>query len=109
MTPHLLIYQKSNVTKSISYTPFENQAIKQFLNTSTLQNLFQRVRENETSLQQLSTEREERERERWSLLRHARDEAERSLSLAAQLNAKELQLQQAQEQLQEVSKFLVYL
>lgn len=61
------------------------------------------MRENDTSLQQLSTEREERERERWSLLRHARDEAERSLSLAAQLNAKEVQLQQAQEQLQEVT------
>lgn len=67
---------------------------------------------DETSLQQLSTEREERERERWSLLRHARDEAERSLSLAAQLNAKELQLQQAQEQLAEViieyHKFFLY-
>lgn len=58
-------------------------------------------------MQQLSTEREERERERWSLLRHARDEAERSLSLAAQLNAKELQLQQAQEQLQEVSVYVI--
>lgn len=70
---------------------------------------FQRVRENETSLQQLSTEREERERERWSLLRHARDEAERSLSLAAQLNAKELQLQQTQEQLQDVRQhFAIY-
>ncbi|XP_066255561.1 kazrin isoform X1 [Euwallacea similis] len=65
----------------------------------------QRVRD-ETSLQQLSTEREERERERWSLLRHARDEAERSLSLAAQLNAKELQLQQAQEQLTEARRQL---
>ncbi|XP_050310354.1 kazrin isoform X2 [Anthonomus grandis grandis] len=65
----------------------------------------QRVRD-ETSLQQLSTEREERERERWSLLRHARDEAERSLSLAAQLNAKELQLQQAQEQLAEARRQL---
>lgn len=54
-------------------------------------------------MQQLSTEREERERERWSLLRHARDEAERSLSLAAQLEIKEQQLQQLQEQLQEVS------
>ncbi|XP_049819963.1 kazrin isoform X2 [Aethina tumida] len=64
------------------------------------------VRENDTSLQQLSTEREERERERWSLLRHARDEAERSLSLAAQLNAKEVQLQQAQEQLQEARRQL---
>lgn len=74
-----------------------------YCSASTFLKLFQRVRDNETSLQQLSTEREERERERWSLLRHARDEAERSLSLAAQLNAKELQLQQAQEQLQEVS------
>ncbi|XP_018333583.1 kazrin isoform X3 [Agrilus planipennis] len=71
-----------------------------------IRNYEQRVRENETSLQQLSTEREERERERWSLLRHARDEAERSLSLAAQLNAKELQLQQAQEQLQEARRQL---
>ncbi|KAJ8909717.1 hypothetical protein NQ315_013802, partial [Exocentrus adspersus] len=66
----------------------------------------QRVRDNETSVQQLSTEREERERERWSLLRHARDEAERSLSLAAQLNAKELQLQHAHEQLQEARRQL---
>ncbi|KAF5292859.1 hypothetical protein FQR65_LT11111 [Abscondita terminalis] len=72
-----------------------------------IRNYEQRVRENETSLQQLSNEREERERERWSLLRHARDEAERSLSLAAQLNAKELQLQQAQEHLQEARRQLV--
>jgi hypothetical protein len=57
-------------------------------------------------MQQLSTEREERVRERWSLLRHARDEAERSLSLAAQLEMKEQQLQQLQEQLQEVSVIL---
>ncbi|XP_031356312.1 kazrin isoform X2 [Photinus pyralis] len=71
-----------------------------------IRNYEQRVRENETSLQQLSNEREERERERWSLLRHARDEAERSLSLAAQLNAKELQLQQAQEHLQEARRQL---
>nr|CAH7729668.1 unnamed protein product [Callosobruchus chinensis] len=66
----------------------------------------QQTRDNESSLQQLCTEREERERERWSLLRHARDEAERSLSLAAQLNAKELQLQQAHEQLQEARRQL---
>lgn len=64
------------------------------------------MRESESSLQQLSTEREERERERWSLLRHARDEAERSLSLAAQLAAKDAQIQQLQENLEEVSKYL---
>nr|CAD7392637.1 unnamed protein product [Timema cristinae] len=64
-----------------------------------IRNYEQRMRESEASLQQLSTEREERERERWSLLRHARDEAERSLSLAAQLEVKEQQIQQLQEQL----------
>ena len=53
-------------------------------------------------MQQLSTEREEREREKWSLLRHARDEAERSLSLAAQLAAKDAHIQQLQENLDEV-------
>ncbi|BES96847.1 SAM domain (Sterile alpha motif) [Nesidiocoris tenuis] len=49
----------------------------------------QRMRESEESLTQ---ERAERERERWSLLRHARDEAERSLSLAAQLDQKQREL-----------------
>ncbi|XP_022917491.1 kazrin isoform X2 [Onthophagus taurus] len=73
-----------------------------------IRNYEQRMRDNETSLQQLSTEREERERERWSLLRHARDEAERSLSLAAQLNAKELQLQHAQEQLHDANSANIY-
>ncbi|RZF32777.1 hypothetical protein LSTR_LSTR012006 [Laodelphax striatellus] len=44
-------------------------------------------------------ERCERERERWSLLRHARDEAERSLNLAAQLDIKDQQLIEARRQL----------
>lgn len=48
----------------------------------------------------------ERERERWSLMKHARDEAERSLVLAAQLNARDLQLQRTQEQLQEARRQL---
>nr|CAD7425230.1 unnamed protein product [Timema monikensis] len=71
-----------------------------------IRNYEQRMRESEASLQQLSTEREERERERWSLLRHARDEAERSLSLAAQLEVKEQQIQQLQEQLYETRRQL---
>ncbi|XP_068083344.1 kazrin isoform X2 [Anabrus simplex] len=71
-----------------------------------IRNYEQRMRESEASLQQLSTEREERERERWSLLRHARDEAERSLSLAAQLDAKDQQLQQLQEQLADARRQL---
>jgi hypothetical protein len=57
------------------------------------------------STQQLAAEREERERERWTLLRHARDEAERSLALAAQLTARETQIQQLQDHIMEVSNF----
>ena len=51
----------------------------------------------------LGAERAERERERAALLRHARDEAERSLQLAAALSARDTQLRHAREQLFEVS------
>lgn len=66
----------------------------------------------------LGAERAERERERAALLRHARDEAERSLQLAAALSARDTQLRHAREQLFEVwwvtfghdnSIFLVFL
>jgi hypothetical protein len=63
------------------------------------------MRDTEVSTQQLAAEREERERERWTLLRHARDEAERSLALAAQLTARETQIQQLQDHIMEVSNF----
>uniref|UniRef100_A0A8D8YP92 Kazrin n=3 Tax=Cacopsylla melanoneura TaxID=428564 RepID=A0A8D8YP92_9HEMI len=61
-----------------------------------IRNFEQRMRENE---ELLSQERSERERERWSLLRHARDEAERCLSLAAQLDIKDQQLLDTRRQL----------
>lgn len=51
----------------------------------------------------LGAERAERERERAALLRHARDEAERSLQLAAALSARDTQLRHAREQLFEVT------
>lgn len=35
------------------------------------------MRESEVSLQQLTLERDEAERERWNILRHCRDETER--------------------------------
>jgi hypothetical protein len=62
----------------------------------------QRMKESEISLQRLIVERDEAERERWNILRHARDEAERSLALAAQLNVRESQIQQLQQELHEV-------
>lgn len=64
-----------------------------------IRNFEHRIRETESSNAKVSSDRE---RERWSLLKHARDESERSLALAAQLNARDIQLQRIQEQLQEV-------
>lgn len=61
-----------------------------------IRNYEHRIRENHDMLAQ---ERADRERERWSLLRHARDEAERSLALAAQLDIKDQQLNEARRQL----------
>ncbi|XP_065339872.1 kazrin isoform X4 [Cloeon dipterum] len=65
---------------------------------------YEQMRDTEVSTQQLAAEREERERERWTLLRHARDEAERSLALAAQLTARETQIQQLQEHILEIKR-----
>lgn len=48
----------------------------------------------------------DRERERWSLVKQAREETERSLALAAKLNARDQQLQRTQEQLQEARRQL---
>lgn len=62
-----------------------------------------RIRETDACNAKVSTERE---RERWSLLKHARDESERSLALATQLNARDQQLQRIQEQLHEVLALL---
>lgn len=68
------------------------------------------MRENEATLGRLqqgaglpSEERDrERERERWSLLRAARDEADRSLTLAASLADKEAALSHAHATIKEV-------
>lgn len=64
-----------------------------------IRNFEHRMRETESNTSKLSTERE---RERWSLLKQAREEAERSIALAAQLNTRDMQLKRTQEQLQEV-------
>ncbi|XP_053963017.1 kazrin isoform X2 [Anastrepha ludens] len=68
-----------------------------------IRNFQDRVRETETNNAKLTGDRE---RERWQLLKQARDEAERSLTLAQQLNARDLQLQRLQDQLQEARRQL---
>lgn len=71
-----------------------------------IRNYEHRIRETESTNAKVSSERE---RERWSLLKHAREESERSLALAAQLSARDIQLQRIQEQLQEVRVFKYFL
>ncbi|KYQ48666.1 Kazrin [Trachymyrmex zeteki] len=80
-----------------------------------IRNYEQRMRENEATLGRLqqqgagipTEERErERERERWSLLRAARDEADRSLSLAASLADKEAALSHAHATIKELQRQL---
>lgn len=73
------------------------------------------MRENEATLGRLqhgsglpNEERErERERERWSLLRAARDEADRSVSLAASLADKEAALAHAHATIKEVISSII--
>ncbi|XP_057327861.1 uncharacterized protein LOC130669146 isoform X2 [Microplitis mediator] len=79
-----------------------------------IRNYEQRMRENEATLGRLqhggglpNEERErERERERWSLLRAARDEADRSVSLAASLADKEAALSHAHATIKELQRQL---
>lgn len=74
------------------------------------------MRDSDTNLNRISQsgsvgggstdEREiERERERWSLLKAAREEADRSLTLAANLADKEAALAHAHATIKEVSNF----
>lgn len=74
-----------------------------------IRNYEQRMHDSDHSLKQLAQERQECDRERWNLLKHARDEAERSVALRAQLGIKEAQVKQLQEQLQQVQDKLTYL
>ncbi|KFB50646.1 AGAP007137-PA-like protein [Anopheles sinensis] len=88
----------SQVKQLCSSLQDKEQELRNFIRTYE-----QRIRESESNSAKQNTDRE---RERWSLLKHARDEAERSIALAAQLNARDLQLQQTQEQLQEARRQL---
>ena len=62
------------------------------------------MRENEANMGRIQPagSNEERERERWSLMRAARDEADRSLALAANLADKEAALAHAHATIKEV-------
>lgn len=70
-----------------------------------IRNFELRIRETETTNAKISNERE---RERLTLLKHAREEGERSIALATQLNSRDVQLERTQEQLLEVNGCYYY-
>lgn len=63
----------------------------------------QRLRDSESNAAKSSSDNEH---DRWTLIKHAHDEAERSLALAAQLNIKDIQLQRMEQQLLEARRQL---
>lgn len=60
------------------------------------------MRESEAALRQLMQERNEAEREKWTILRHARDEAERCLDLTTQLAGRDQKILKLHEELSQV-------
>ncbi|KAG0715970.1 Kazrin [Chionoecetes opilio] len=66
----------------------------------------QRMKDSDESLRHLASERDETEREKWNILKHARDESERVVKLSAQLGLKEATVKRLQEELEMVRKQL---
>lgn len=62
----------------------------------------QRIRDSESNVAKAS----DNDHDRWTLIKHAHDEAERSLALAAQLNVKDIQLKRMEQQLLEARRQL---
>ena len=63
----------------------------------------QRLRDSESNVLKTTSDNDH---DRWTLIKHAHDEAERSLALAAQLNVKDLQLKRMEKQLHEARRQL---
>lgn len=57
------------------------------------------MKDSDESLRHLAAERDETEREKWSILKHARDESERVVKLSTQLSLKEATVKKLQEEL----------
>lgn len=72
-----------------------------------IRNYEQRMKESDESLRQLAAERDETEREKWNILKHARDESERVVKLSAELGVKETTIRKLQEELDAVRKQLI--
>lgn len=62
------------------------------------------MKDSDESLRHLAAERDETEREKWNILKHARDESERVVKLSAQLGLKEATVKKLQEELDMVGR-----
>jgi hypothetical protein len=63
----------------------------------------QKLRDTESTVAKATNDNDH---DRWTLIKHAHDEAERSLALAAQLNVKDIQLKRMEQQLMEARRQL---
>ncbi|XP_022239692.1 kazrin-like [Limulus polyphemus] len=73
-----------------------------------IRNYEQRMKQSDEKLKQLVREREECEREKWNILKHAKDETEKTVTLCAQLDMKESQLTHLTEELNIVREKIGY-
>lgn len=64
-----------------------------------IRNYEQKMKETDEKLKKLTLDREECEKEKWNILKRARDEAERSVALCTQLGLKDSQIRELQEEI----------
>lgn len=86
-------------TDSIAETTQLPEKKNCFLSIVSCLFLTQRMKDSDESLRHLAAERDETEREKWTILKHARDESERVVKLSAQLSLKEATVKKLQEEL----------
>ena len=67
-----------------------------------IRNYEQRMTESEASLKKMVAEKEEVEKDRWEILKRAREAAERSVALREQLDKKEKENESLEEELEKV-------
>ncbi|KAK7063148.1 hypothetical protein SK128_003383 [Halocaridina rubra] len=69
-----------------------------------IRNYEQRMKESDESLRCLAAERDETEREKWNILKHARDESEKVVKLSAQLGLKDTAIRRLQDEIEAASR-----
>ncbi|XP_076451782.1 kazrin-like isoform X2 [Babylonia areolata] len=71
-----------------------------------IRNYEQRVQESDESIKQLAVEKEECEREKWEIIKKARESAERTVVLRTQLDARDTTIKELQEEVAKLKEQL---